>query len=248
MTRIIAHRGASGAAPENTLAAFRAALAAGADGVEFDVHLSRDGVPVVIHDETLERTTTGHGAVGAASAAELAALEAGAWFRPPLRGEGVPPLEAVLALLAPSPLELHIELKTGRCPYPGLVPAVLRLVARAGLAGRVTLSSFNHRTLQEALALEPRLPCAALLQDVLIEPWRYAHEHGFSAIHPNHRQVDAALVQASHGLGLAVRAFTVDDPAQATRLLALGVDGILSNEPARLLRLRAELAGGTVPR
>lgn len=241
MTRIVAHRGASHAAPENTLAAFRAALAAGAEGVEFDVQLSRDGVPVVIHDETLERTTNGRGAVSAASAAELAALEAGAWFRPPVPGEGVPTLQAVLALLAPTALELHLELKTGRCAYPGLVPAVLRALEQAGLVvapGRVWLSSFNHRTLAEAMALEPRLPCAALLDDVLIEPWRYAAAHGFRGIHPRYSQVDAALVQACHAAGLAVRVWTVDEEGEARRLLALGVEALMSNEPARLLRVR----------
>jgi glycerophosphoryl diester phosphodiesterase len=238
--RIVAHRGAPRVAPENTLAAFRAAVAAGADGVELDVHLSRDGVPVVIHDERLERTTNGHGPVGAASAAELATLEAGAWFHPPLRGERVPTLQAVLALLAPTLLELHLELKTARMAYPGLVPAVHRLVREAGLLERTTLSSFNHRTLLEARALSPPPACAALLYEVLVEPWIYARQHDFQALHPHHATVDAALVQACHRAGLAVRAYTVDDPAEAQRLFAAGVDALITNDPAALLRLRDE--------
>jgi glycerophosphoryl diester phosphodiesterase len=241
--RIIAHRGASLLAPENTLAAFRAAIAVGADGVEFDVQASRDGVPVVIHDARLERTTSGRGWVSEASAAELGALEAGAWFDPPLAGEGVPTLQAVLALLAPSPLALHIELKTARCAYPGLVPAVHRLVQAAGLAARTTLSSFNHHSLREARALRPPLDCAVLLYEALIEPWAYAAQHGFQALHPHHATVDAELVQSCHAAGLAVRPYTVDDAAEAQRLLALGVDGLITNDPARLLRLRDEHTG-----
>jgi glycerophosphoryl diester phosphodiesterase len=224
--RIIAHRGASHSAPENTLAAFRAALAAGAEGVEFDVQASRDGVPVVIHDERLERTTGGTGWVRDHSASELGALEAGLWFDPPLRGEPVPTLAAVLAL------------KTARVPYPGLVQAVLAELAAAGVAGRVVLSSFNHHTLREALRLAPHVPCAALLSDVLLDPWDYARRHGFQGLHPHHGMVDAAFVQGCRGAGLAVRPYTVDDPQEAQRLLGLGVDGLITNEPARLLALR----------
>jgi glycerophosphoryl diester phosphodiesterase len=237
--RIIAHRGASGAAPENTLAAFRAAVALGADGVEFDVQSSRDGVPVVIHDPTLERTTNGRGPVGAATAAELGALEAGAWFSPPVAGERVPTLAAVLALLAPTRLELHLELKTARIAYPGLVPAVVRDVRAAGMSARVTLSSFNHHSLLEARRLAPEIACAALLYEALLEPWRYAQQHGLQALHPQHATVDAVLVSAAHAAGLPVRPYTVDEPQEARRLLELGVDGLITNDPVRLLRLRA---------
>ncbi|HKI97071.1 MAG TPA: glycerophosphodiester phosphodiesterase [bacterium] len=242
-TRIIAHRGASSQAPENTLAAFRAAVALGADGVEFDVQGTRDGVPVVIHDPTLERTTNGHGAVAGASAAELGALEAGGWFVPPHPGERVPALEAVLALLAPTALELHIELKTARIAYPGLVPAVVQQVRAAGMGGRVVLSSYNHHSLLEARRLAPEIACAALTYEVLIEPWRYATQHGLQGLHPQHTTVDAELVRAAHAAGLAVRAYTVDDPEEAGRLMALGVDGIITNQPARLLQLRGGMGG-----
>ena len=244
LPRIFAHRGDSGAAPENTLAAFRAAIAAGADGVELDVHASRDGVAVVIHDERLERTTSGHGWVHDATAAELGALEAGAWFRPPLPGQGVPTLRAVLALLRPSGLAVNIELKTARHDYPGLVPAVLGDVEAAGMAAQVVLSSFNHRTLLEARRLAPHVPCAALLYEVLVEPWRYAREHGFQAVHPHRATVDGDLVRACHAAGLAVRAWTVDDEADARRLMALGVDGLITNRPALLRALRDALAPG----
>lgn len=239
-TRIIGHRGAPWEAPENTLAAFRAAIVAGADGIELDVQATRDGVPVVIHDPTLERTTNGRGLVRDATAAELAALDAGAWFQPPRPGECVPTLDAALALIAPTGLELHIELKTAHVAYPGLVPAVLQAVQAAGLSERVVLSSFNHHSLLEVRRLAPDVACAALLYEVLIEPWRYGTQHGFRALHAQHLTIDEALVQASHAAGLAVRAYTVDEPEEARRLLGLGVDALITNEPARLLRLRDE--------
>ena len=243
--RIIAHRGNSSVAPENTLAAFRAAVEAGADGVEFDVQASRDGVPVVIHDERLERTTNGKGWVADATAAELALLDAGAWFKPPFSGEAVPTLAQVLALLAPTRMELHVELKTSRVPYPGLVGAVLADLRTAGLlteaalgAGRVAISSFNHRTLLEVRAQAPALPCAALTYAQLIDPWTYAAGHGFQGLHPAHYTVDGDLMRGARSAGLAVRPYTVDEPEEARRLMALGVDGIITNQPAALLRLR----------
>ncbi len=241
--QIIAHRGYSGIAPENTLAAFRAAAEAGADGVELDVQLSRDGVPVVIHDERLERTTDGSGWVGEHTASELAALDAGRWFGDGFGGEGVPTLSSVLALLDATPLIVHLELKTNRLPYPGLVPAVLDAVAEAGLEARVHLSSFNHHTLRTVQQADPARPCAALLYDRLLEPWDYVARHGFQALHPHHAAVDAALVAGCHGRGLPVRPYTVDDPADAERLLRMGVDALITNQPQRLLGLRKRLLG-----
>lgn len=241
-TRIIAHRGACRVAPENTLAAFRAAIALGADGVELDVQASRDGVPVVIHDVTLERTTDGRGAVHDHTAAGLTAMEAGLWFDPPHPGERLPTLATVLALLAPSGLEVHVELKTARVQTPGLVAAVLDELAGAGMEGRAVLSSYNHHDLREARRLDPRVACAALTYEALLEPWEYAVRHGFQGLHPHHLTVNAELVAGCRAAGLAVRPYTVDDPAEAARLLALGVDGLITNEPAAMLRLRDEKA------
>lgn len=244
-TRIIAHRGNAVAAPENTMAAFRSALEAGADGVEFDVQLSRDGVPVVIHDERLDRTTSGHGWVADATAEELGRLDAGSWFDPAWAKEGVPTLEQVLALLAPTRVQLHVELKTSRVPYPGLVPKVIAALDAAGLlaggpgAPRAVLSSFRHPTLAESRGLEQRLPCAPLTYAALVEPWAYARQHDFQALHMVAHTIDTELVRRAAAGGLAVRAYTVDDPKEAQRLMALGVDGIITNNPAHLLKVRA---------
>src|SRR5579863_1834901 len=125
---IFAHRGNSGEAPENTLAAFRQVAGVGADGVEFDVQLSRDGVPVVIHDETVDRTTDGKGAVAGLTLAQLQVLDAGKWFGAAFAGERIPTLEAVLEVFRGASIRVNIELKTNRTPYPGLSQKVIDLV------------------------------------------------------------------------------------------------------------------------
>ena len=240
-TKIIAHRGNASGAPENTLEAFRHAVDIGAHGVELDVQLARDGVPVVIHDETLERTTDGTGAVAAHSAAEITALSAGLWFDPPFPRARVSTLDAVLEALAPTGLEIHLELKTANHPYPGLAEAVAELVRRRALADRVMISSFNHHTLLEVKRCAPELPLAALLYGRMIAPWDYALLHGFQGLHPEYRSVDADLAGNCRERGLSLRAYTVDDPEAARRLMALGLDGIMTNVPERMLSLQRGL-------
>jgi glycerophosphoryl diester phosphodiesterase len=230
---IYAHRGNSGEAPENTLAAFRQVQDTGADGVEFDVQLSRDGAPVVIHDERLERTTTGKGWVRDHTLAELKALDVGRWFAPAFAGERIPALGEVLELFRGTALRIHVELKTRRFFYPGLARLVIDHVRHLGLGSRVVVSSFNHTSLAEARALDPDLEYAVLSSDPMLEPWRYVREHGFQGFHPSFTVVDEALVRGCHGAGLRLRPWVVDDPADAARMEALGVDGIYTNHPRR---------------
>ncbi|MDH4246532.1 MAG: glycerophosphodiester phosphodiesterase family protein [Deltaproteobacteria bacterium] len=232
---IIAHRGNSVEAPENTLPAFRGALTSGAVAVEFDVQLTRDGVPVVVHDETLGRTVKGTGRVGDHTLAQLQALDCGSWFGTPFAGEHVPTLRAVLEVLRDSALRAHIEFKTSHFPYPGLVPAVIREVERLQMAQRVAFSSFNHHTLLEARREAPHIPCAALVFGNLLEPWDYVRKHGFQALHLQADAVDELLVRGCRKAGLALRAYTVNDPEQAVALSHLGVTGIFSDTPRRMV-------------
>ena len=152
---LYAHRGASAEAPENTLAAFRRALEVGADGIELDVHLSADGVPVVIHDDTLERTTDGSGPVAAQSRAGLARLDAGAWFAPEFSGEELPTLQATLLLLA-GRLRLNLEVKAARAGM-----AVFDLLRHFPQADAV-ISSFDYGLLARLRRSAPELPLAVL--------------------------------------------------------------------------------------
>lgn len=252
MTHIFAHRGASGEAPENTLTAFERAVEAGADGVECDVHLSRDGVPVVIHDDTVDRTTDGRGPVQHHTLAALRALDAGAWFGDGrFRGARVPTLAEVLHLLVPTGLALNVELKTEGHLYPGLVDTVAELLRRSGMAARSVVSSFSLDTLRELRVVAPELAGAAVLHrraDTAAALARAGAE-GLRALHVPGATCSPELVAACRAAGLAVCAWTVNAPAEATRLFALGVDAVVTDQPARLLALRAEHRGsGAAPR
>ncbi|TLM66826.1 MAG: glycerophosphoryl diester phosphodiesterase [Deltaproteobacteria bacterium] len=225
---LYAHRGASAEAPENTLAAFARALEAGADGVELDVHLSADGVPVVIHDETLERTTDGEGPVDAWEREYLQALDAGSWFAPHFAGEGVPTLDQVLHLLA-GRLRLNLEVKDVRAGQ-----AVLEAL-RGYPAADVMLSSFDCGLLFALRRAAPEMPLA-VLHDA--GNWRralgYAEALRAAAFHPRADLIGRPLLTACRSLRLPVYAWTVDDPGEARALARMGVAGVFANDPAGL--------------
>ncbi len=220
-----AHRGASSVAPENTMAAFRAAEAAGADGIEFDVHLSRDGVPVVIHDETIDRTTSGRGPVGEKTTAELLDLDAGAWFSSEFTGEPVPLLAEVLAW-AGDRLRLNIEIKHAAAGH-----AVLETLKEFPQA-RALVSSFNHKLLFRMRQADSRLPIGFLSDSRF---WRLAVKRAVacsaSSYHPPERHVPRTLVDYCHRYNLAVYPWTVDSPVRQNSLQRIGVDGFFTNMP-----------------
>jgi len=234
---VLGHRGASHAAPQNTLAAFRKAAEDGADGIELDVHLSRDGVPVVIHDDSVDATTDGTGLVRELTLAQLQALDAGARFDVPhsdtsFTGARIPTLEDVLAEVG-SRLLVNIELKAGQTV--ALVSAVVDLVRRMEMADRVWFSSFKPYALYRARALAPEIPCGLLygplsLGTLLLRPFT-PHE----ALHPYKDLLTERLVHRAHRRGLRVFTWTLDDPAVARKFAAWGVDGIITNEPAEIL-------------
>jgi glycerophosphoryl diester phosphodiesterase len=234
---IIAHRGASAAAPENTAAAFLAALDQGADMVEFDVRWSAEGVPVVIHDRTLERTTDGRGEVTALPLAVLQSLDAGSWFAPRFRGERVLTLAEALAILGPR-LGLNIELCGDVPPPAGFAARLLRLVEEARLPEPPLFSSFDFTLLEAVRAEQPRARIAPLFR---------ATDHGIlrralalrpDAVHPRRHLVTPALMRRVRAEGASVHAWTVNEASEARRLMRLGVDGIFTDHPGRMARLR----------
>jgi glycerophosphoryl diester phosphodiesterase len=229
---VLGHRGASHAAPQNTLAAFRKAADVGADGIELDVHLSRDGVPVVIHNNTVDATTDGHGLVREMTLTQLKALDAGAHFDAAFEGERIPTLEEVLAEVG-AQLLTNIELKAGQTA--ALVSAVVDLVRRMGMANRVWFSSFKPYALYRVRALAPDIPCGLLYGPLnpgtlLLRPFT-PHE----ALHPYKDLLTERAVHRAHEHGLRVFTWTLDDPAVARKFAAWGVDGIITNEPAEIL-------------
>lgn len=228
MPLVWGHRGASAHAPENTLAAFRLAAEQGADGVELDCQLSADGIPVVIHDETLDRTTNGRGAVKDLTAAELSRLDAG-------DGEHVPTLEEVFAALADTGCEVNVELKNSIEPYPGLERAVLDVVDAAGFADRVWFSSFHHYSMRLVRELDPRARVGFLYSESLLDPWRYARALDGAALHPYWQTlVIPGVLAGCRDAGVRTHAWTVND-ADAMRQLLLA-DALITNHPDLAVR------------
>lgn len=233
---IWAHRGASGSAPENTLAAFRAAEEAGADGIELDVHLSREGVPVVIHDDSVDRTTDGRGAVRRLSLRELRSLDAGHWFSPAFAGERIPTLEEVLRW-AGERLRLNIEVKSSRAGEAVL--AEIEAFPRA----RVLLSSFDHELLEHLRLLAPDLPLAFLCDSRFWRrPLRRATDCGAESFHPRADRVCRAMTIACRRCGLEVFPWTVNEMSRLRSLRRLGVDGIFTDDPGFFVRCRCHRA------
>lgn len=230
---IYAHRGASGEAPENTMAAFRLAVEQGAQGIELDVQMSADGELIVIHDETLDRTTNGSGLVVRHTAAELKTLDASYKFSA-YKGEPLPFLSEVLAFLVPTKLELNIELKNGIIFYEELEEKAVRLVREYGMGRRVVFSSFNHYSVAKLSRMAPDIESAILYAAGLYEPWDYAAKVGAKALHPLFYSVVKEFVDGAHRAGLKVRPYTVNEPDDIRRMIDVGVDAVITNYPARM--------------
>ena len=229
--RWIAHRGAGKLAPENTLAAFRLGAVHGFRAFECDVKLSADGVPFLLHDDTLERTTTGQGMAGQQPWHTLSQLDAGSWHSRAFAGEPLPTLQAVARYVLRNHAMLNIEIK----PTPGDEATTGRTVACqaaqlwAGQAVPPLLSSFSAEALASAQAAAPALP-RALLLDTLWPGWHAtATALGCVAIVTNHRLMEAGLLAQARVAGWRALVYTVNDDADAQRLLALGIDGLITD-------------------
>lgn len=233
---VIAHRGASGSAPENTLAAFQAALEAGADGIELDVTRCGTGEIVVIHDDTVDRTTNGSGVVSTMSLWVLRELDAGAWFGPEYAGERVPLLSEVLDAVGSS-LRINIEIKARRRRSDGLEQEVAAMVRERGLQDRVLISSFNPFALRHVRREAPELQLGLLFGPPSAVPlvWSWARPWvGATALHPRAADIDAAWVQRTKERGYRVNVWTVNDPDAMRRVVEAGVDGVITDHPAML--------------
>ncbi len=235
--RWIAHRGAGKLAPENTLAAFRLGAALGWRAFECDVKLSADGVAFLLHDDTLQRTTQGSGTAGDQPWAALSQLDAGSWHSRQFAGEPLPTLAAVARYMLHNGLQLNIEIK----PTPGREENTGRVVAQqaaqlwAGAAVQPLLSSFRPEALQAARAAAPQLPRALLLDTLWPGCLDVAAQLGCQAIVSKHTLMDADLLQRARQAGWLAMVYTVNDLADAERLLALGVDGLISDAVDRFV-------------
>jgi glycerophosphoryl diester phosphodiesterase len=242
---IIGHRGASAVAPENTMAAFREAIAVGADGIEFDVRLTRDGVPVVIHDSTLRRTGGLSLRIADLTWSEVAKVDVGSWFSRSFANETVPSLAELFTLFQSNNSTLYLEMKCDSpAEYAPLAEACCRMIGEFGLKERLMIECFQLPALRvvreidsdiKTVALfEPSLSPSVLSDQSMINK---ATDVGAVALALHHRLARRSLVEKAKRAGLHVAIWTVDDPVWLERARTLNIDALITNHPAKLIQI-----------
>ena len=229
----VAHRGFSAAAPENTLIAFEKAVKAGANMLEMDVMLTGDGQVIVFHDYRLGRTTNGTGLVSRLTAAHIRSLDAGMWFDERFSGEKVPILDEVLDM-AKGKVRLNIEMKPSRHDgVDALVEKCIRAVERHHMGEELMFSSFNLEALRLIHFSKPRLRFAPLYRHNLNPtPRSFPLLYGAQGVVLNHHFLNRTVVRRFHDLGLSVFVYTVNGPRRIEKMIGMGVDGVISDNPA----------------
>jgi glycerophosphoryl diester phosphodiesterase len=230
---VIGHRGASAEAPESTEAAIRLAFRMGADAVELDVQVTADHRLIIFHDTRLDRTTNGHGWLRRHRYAQLARLDAGAWFAPRFAGQRILLVEQALRMSAPH--RLNLELKATTQPQ-GLIAGMARLLRHAAVRARVLVSSFDASLLARLRQAQPDVALALLCR--ARTPWPSALTRavrlGCTAFHPHVSVVTPTLITRTRAAGLRLHVWTVDEPRTARRLAQWGVQGLFTNTPDRI--------------
>lgn len=230
MIEWIAHRGASKEAPENTLAAFKKAIEIGVDWIEMDVHVSRDGIPFIIHDAIIGRTCSGPQGkrITDFPMAEIEEFDAGSWFDPQFSNEKIVTLDAVLAMDR-GKTGLMIELKKGHSPFKVISSAVVKAVKGHS---NLVVGSFSHHIIEEIQALAPEIPLIGIIEDFnRVEIFREMKLPRWAIWY---KLLNPALINGLHEEGSSVWAFTVDERRVAEFLVSIGVDGIITNDPRNL--------------
>ncbi len=244
MTLIIAHRGSAGTHPENTMEAFYEAERVKADGIELDVQLTRDGEIVVIHDETVDRTTNGKGFVKDYTFKDIQKLQANYKYKSKLfKKNRVPSLREVFQWMKGNELLCNIELKNSIMDYPGMEEKVIELIREFGFQDRIIISSFNHYSIVACYRLEPEVEIAPLYSSGLFMPWIYAQSLRAGGIHPKLKAVRDDIIIEAMNNGIAVRPYTVNKVEQMTRLLNLGCSAFVTDFPEKAWKLRESKKG-----
>lgn len=232
---VFGHRGARAYAPMNTLPAFELAADQGAHGIELDVHRTRDGHLVIVHDFTVDSTTNGRGRVSEMSLHELKTLDAGSWFGPAFAGVQLPTLDEVFAAVGRRVL-VNVEIKTEFTESNGLEEAVAACIARHQMQERVLVSSFHPRALARFRAVLPDVPLGYLYEG---ESTTLPAEAIYEAYHPHHKLLTPRLVEQCRHHRQMLNVWTINDPARAIALLAMGVQGIITDAPDTILNTLA---------
>ncbi|WP_308423104.1 glycerophosphodiester phosphodiesterase [Paenibacillus marchantiophytorum] len=233
---VIGHRGAAGEAPENTLASFALALEQGADGIELDVHLTKDNEIVVCHDATLDRTTNGAGWIVEKNWEELRSLDAGMWYSEAYIGERVPLLREVFDLVPRGHL-INVEVKHA---YEGrMEKALLAFLQASGRMEDVVISSFDHKVIRRLKVAEPEVKVGLLYTANLIDHAGYAEQIGVDvySLHPYHHLIGDEDVKAASAANVKTYPYTVNELRDYKQLISFGVSGIITDYPGRLRKL-----------
>ncbi|MDX8345793.1 glycerophosphodiester phosphodiesterase [Rossellomorea sp. YZS02] len=234
---LFAHRGVSGEAPENTLAAFKAAAESGAHGIELDVQLTKDGQIVVIHDETIDRTTNGTGYVKDLTWEQLRTYDAGSWFHPSFKGESIPSLEEVLDVVTAhyDSMIINIELKNDLIDYPQLEEKVLELLNEKGMKEQTIISSFNPASLKKVRELDPDIETGLLFEGIPANILDRIKPLQVNALH-----CDASFAQSPTGrnvmdMGMPLRVFTINTVEEFQLVKKAGVEVVMTDYPGLFL-------------
>ncbi|MCY0894053.1 MAG: glycerophosphodiester phosphodiesterase [Acidibacillus sp.] len=228
---IWAHRGASAVAPENTMAAFVKAYESGADAIEVDVQRTSDGVLVIMHDETVNRTTQGRGYIYSASFAWLSQLDAGYKFSSSFHGERVPTLDQTLSFVESTSLRINIELKIVQNTYVGIEEQVIDAIKQRDLTDRVVISSFHYPSLHRIKQLDPNQAIGLLCTQYNAVTPMYAKQFGAEAVHPHWKTISPTYMNEAFEQNIKIRPYTVNDPRIVRTLNAWGIDAVITNHP-----------------
>lgn len=239
MTKNYAHRGFSGMYPENTMLAFKKAVEAGCDGIEHDVHLTKDGELVIIHDERVDRTTDGKGLVSQYTLEELKRLNAAVLF-PEFGVQEIPTLREYFEYVKDLPIMTNIELKTGVDTYPGIEQKVYDMIMAYDLKEKIIISSFNHYSVLRMKAIDPEMVCGFLEESWIIDAGAYAAKHGVECWHPLFNTLTEENVAELRANNLQINCWTVNEEEDIRRMIDLGIDIVIGNYPDKVRAILAE--------
>ena len=237
MSKIFAHRGFSGKYPENTMLAFEKAVEIGVDGIELDVHLTKDNEIVIIHDEDIKRTCDGEGLVKDMTLEELRKFDASATFRGQYGFCGIPTLREYFELVKDTPIITNIELKTGIYEYHTIEQRVIDMVREFGLSDKIIFSSFNHFTVKRCEEIAPEIKRGFLTGDWLYDFGKYTAERNVQCCHPWHISLSEETVKEMHDAGCEINTWTVNEYEDIKKLSAWGVDSLIGNFPDRMIEV-----------
>lgn len=232
IVKIIAHRGASRYTPENTIAAFNKAIDLKADAIELDVRLSKDGVPVIIHDKNINRTSNGKGTVSDMTVKEMKKYSFGVNFHPSFVDETIPTYEEFLQLVTDHPITIHLEIKSDPNKQNILIQKILELSKAYSVEDRIVYSSFDHQLLQQLKVIHPGVKIALLCKKCKnIFTYIDQLDYPIYSIHPKHVHITEEIVKKAADRNIVVNIYTVNQVKSAHKYRAMGIDGLFTDDP-----------------